>query len=65
MRYALFCFEAYYPSGGWNDLRELTDDLDDAKAKASEFVGDDEQRFAHVVDLTTGEVAFDPDDEPE
>ena len=34
-RYWLFCFDDYYPSGGFNDVNRTSDDFDDIMAFAN------------------------------
>lgn len=46
-RYLLFCFDGYYPVGGWNDFRGSYDTLQEAVEKRS-------FDYYHVIDSTTG-----------
>lgn len=50
-RYAVFGFEGYYPSGGWNDFLESFDTVEEALKRAKESFYSNVQ----VVDLLTGE----------
>jgi len=50
-RYLLFAGSLYYPSGGWDDLVESFDTVDEciAQAKANSYVMD----WWQIVDTTT------------
>ncbi len=55
-RYALFCCEQYYPSGGWKDLQDSFDDVEEAASKGGEWEPGVGFGAWHVVDLTTGKI---------
>jgi hypothetical protein len=50
-RYALFCYDAYYPGGGWGDFVNSFDTVDEAMSEP----GNKDWDYAEVIDLTTGE----------
>ena len=52
MRYLLFGYDNYYPSGGWNDFIKGSDDLEELKTFKPEFKND----YYHIVYLEKGEV---------
>jgi hypothetical protein len=49
-RYLVFCFDDYYPSGGWNDLHGEFDDIGAAFADADNWPYENTQ----VIDTETG-----------
>lgn len=49
-RYALFVMDAYYPGGGWSDMRGLYDTQEEALEAAAKAKGDGYE----VVDLVEG-----------
>jgi hypothetical protein len=49
-RFAVFIFPEYYPSGGWDDLYGIYDDLHEAMEKATSTTRD----LWQVVDLQSG-----------
>lgn len=49
-RYLLFAGTQYYPCGGWRDLIESSDDLQELKVRV------DGWDWWHIVDTTTGRV---------
>lgn len=51
-RYALFGYDRYYPTGGWDDFVCSYDSLEDA---VSSFPDRD---YKQIVDLQTGEVVY-------
>lgn len=51
MRYLVFTFGEYYPSGGCEDFRGSTDTLPEAKKKAFEY----SDEYKHILDTRTGE----------
>lgn len=60
-RFALFVGPIYYPSGGWEDYYGAYDLLEEAFAKRSELVKDEddpngEYRWGMVVDLKIGKI---------
>lgn len=58
-RFALFAGLDFYPSGGWRDQVGTFDDLASAIASGMATLADvAEWRWAHVVDLTTGETLW-------
>ncbi len=50
-RYILFCFSAYYPTGGWNDFVGAYDTVEEALAADRSGT-----EFYQVVDTTTGQI---------
>jgi len=50
-RYALFCFDAHHPAGGWGDFEGSFDTVPEAVAAGTAKNRD----MFEVVDLTTGE----------
>lgn len=50
-RYALFSGDYYYPTGGWDDLVDTFDTLEEALAAHTV----EEYTWFHVIDLTSGE----------
>jgi hypothetical protein len=58
--FALFKYDTYYPTGGWNDFRGVFTTLEDAKTAAPLGYG----QHWHIVNLSTLEaVAENEDDE--
>lgn len=51
-RYLLFCFDVYYPAGGWSDFRGSFDDPDVALSTGVSYKTDRVQ----VVDLQEGTI---------
>lgn len=56
-RFLVFCFDTYYPNGGWNDFRSSHDTFPEAEEAATRFAGS-EPYLVHwqVVDRVTGDV---------
>lgn len=52
-RFLLFSYAAYYPSGGWSDLYDSYDTLEEARAA---FVAAASNNDHQIVDTETGEV---------
>lgn len=57
-RFVLFAGITYYASGGWNDFVADFDDLPSAIASGMETMQSDDWRWAHVVDVTTGDIVW-------
>lgn len=55
-RYLLFCFEDFYPNGGWNDFAGSFDDLVSAQRVGNVFIRADSDHNAHIVEASTGRV---------
>lgn len=57
-RYVVFAYDAYYPTGGWNDHVLTTDSLDDATHAAMVAVVQEKRPygFSEVVDIAQGAV---------
>ncbi len=56
-RYLLFCFDDFYPCGGWNDFREAFSTPQDAEAAATvKGARHSEYSGFQVVDSKTGEI---------
>lgn len=53
-RFLVFAGDRYYPDGGWNDMRQSFDKLEDAVAQGY-IDGGDNDGWWHVVDMITGE----------
>jgi hypothetical protein len=51
-RYIMFSGECCYPKGGWDDLTQDFDTLDEAAEKTDE-INKSEWSWAHVVDTET------------
>lgn len=49
-RYLLFCFDSYYPGGGWNDFVDSFDSVYEANKRGAS----DTQENFQIVDSTTG-----------
>lgn len=59
-RYLVFTGEFYYPSGGWEDFKGSTDDLDEARVVMT-LRRDSGETWAHIVDTKTMKiVAMEP-----
>lgn len=58
-RYALFCCNRYYPSGGFDDLEGTYDTVDDARTAAAKWEPGCGCGHWNVVDLTTGQKVVD------
>lgn len=54
-RYLVFTYDTYYPAGGMNDLKETTDDLEEAKSLV------DNAQVGCVYDTVLNEVVYDTD----
>jgi len=50
--YLLFCFDVYYPCGGWDDYKGSFSSIEEAKKKAKELNQDDYQIVSgtHIVE---------------
>lgn len=61
MRYLVFNYHTYYPSGGANDLAFATDDLVQARHKAYELANLEGGcgGHAHVLDTVTLKIVYD------
>lgn len=51
MRYLVFTYAEYYPSGGFEDYKGGSDNLQEAKKKAFEH----DQEHKQIIDMATGE----------
>jgi hypothetical protein len=52
-RYFLFAGDNYYPDGGWDDFKSMSDDIEELKNSTGGW------DWAHIIDSTTGRrVAF-------
>jgi hypothetical protein len=54
-RYLVFTGDVYYAGGGWRDLTDSFDDLDQARLLASHLP---DVRWGHVVDSTTMKIVY-------
>lgn len=57
-RYLVFCFENYYPSGGWEDFDSSHETFEAAENRRQEIHGQNYQGRSHIVDLTTGKIVI-------
>jgi hypothetical protein len=59
-RYAIFGGDYYYPNGGWDDLREDFETVEQAQTYVREELvtviwgGDMRDQWWHIIDLNTG-----------
>lgn len=54
MNFLLFAGDAYYPKGGWNDLKGAYETLDEAQVAM--LLINEKIDWAHIVDLKTNTI---------
>ena len=53
-RFLLFCGDAYYPIGGFNDFHSQSGSIDEIKLSHDEIKDKDSESWAHIFDLESG-----------
>lgn len=54
-RYFLFCYQDYYPRGGWEDFEKDFNTPEEAAEHGAQMIEKHGQDAFHVIDSTTGQ----------
>lgn len=62
-RFLVFTGDRFYPKGGAEDFRRAEDTYEEAIALTKMFIADADDLWANVLDIETGQVVYDSQDE--